>query len=528
LTFANSQTVAIWLAYSVGKGDWRDLFLARDEVAKTTQAEVLRVAKAYLKSSNRTLGEFSPTTSPDRAEIPATPDDVARFKDYKGGALVQEGEVFDPTPKNIEARVIRTTLPNGMKLVMFPKKTRGATVSAVVNIRFGDEKAVFGKSSDAELAGALLMRGTKTKNKQQIQDATDRLKAQINVYGGTSNASANVRTVAANLPDALRLTRELLRESTLPEAEFEQVRQQHIQQDESSKTEPNALASIELRRHLNAQYKRGDARYESTLDEDIEDLKAAKLEDVRNFYTQFYGPGEGEIVVSGQFDPEQIKKLATELFGDWKSPSHYERITRQYAPAEAINKKIETPDKQNSLFLAAAPMKIDDEDPDVAALTIAQIVFGGSPNSRLFMRIRIKDGLSYGAGAYFSMPTKEDAGEMSAYAISAPQNTPKVEADFNEELAKALKDGFTADEVEKAKKIYADQQAVGRAEEGSIANILSGRERWGRTMDWDAKRDAAVAAVTVDQVNAAFKKHVGPLAISIVKGGDFKKAGVYQ
>jgi hypothetical protein len=42
------------------------------------------------------------------------------------------------------------------------------------------------------------------------------------------------------------------------------------------------------------------------------------------------------------------------------------------------------------------------------------------------------------------------------------------------------------------------------------------------------KVTSVVATVTVDQVNAAFKKHIGPLAISIVKGGDFKKAGVYQ
>ena len=77
-------------------------------------------------------------------------------------------------------------------------------------------------------------------------------------------------------------------------------------------------------------------------------------------------------------------------------------------------------------------------------------------------------------------------------------------------------------------RLRADQQAVSRAEEGSIAGILATRERWGRTMEWDAVRDAAVAAVTADQVNAAFKKHIGPLAISIVKGGDFKKAGVYE
>jgi zinc protease len=528
LTLANSQTVAIWLGYEVGSSDWRELFLSRDEVAKVTPAEVLRVAKAYLKSSNRTLGEFIPTASPDRAEIPATPDDAERFKDYKGGASVQEGEAFDPTPQNIEARVIRATLPNGMKLVMFPKKTRGATVNASVDVRFGNEKAVFGKSGVGELAGALLMRGTKTKNKQQIQDETDRLKAQVSIWGWDTGASGHVKTVAANLPEALKLLRELLRESTFPEAEIEQVRLQRIQEDESNKTEPSALASLEMKRHLNAEYKRGDHRYVKTLDEKIEDLKAVTPEEARNFYAQFYGPGEGEIVVSGQFDPEQIKKLAGELFGDWKSPAQYERIKENYAPVDAINKKIETPDKQNSIFLVGAPMKIDDEDPDTAALTIAQIVFGGSPNSRLFARIRIKDGLSYGVGAYFSMPTKDDGGTFDAYAIAAPQNAPKVEADFNEELAKALKDGFTADEVEKAKKIYADQKAVSRSEEGTLAFILAGREQWGRTMEWDAGRDAAVAAVTVDQVNAAFKKHVGPLAISIVKGGDFKKAGVYQ
>ena len=528
LELANSQNVAIELGSAIGSGDWRDFFLDREEVAKVTPADVLRVAKAYLKSSNRTLGEFIPTTTPDRAEIPPTPTPAERFKDFKGGAAEQQGEAFDPTPANIEARVQRSTLPNGMKLVLFPKKTRGGMVSALVNIRFGDEKSLFGKSIDGDLAGSLLMRGTKTRNKQQIQDETDRLKAQINVNGSVNGASANIRTSGANLPDALRLVRDLLRESTFPEAEFEQVRLQHIEGAESGKTDPQALTSLELRRHLNERYPKGDVRYVDTLDESIEELKAAKLEDVRQFYQHFYGPGEGEIVVSGQFDPVEIKKLVGELFGDWKSPAKYERIKRTYAPVEAINKKIETPDKQNSLFLGGAPIKINDDSPDAAALTIAGMVFGGTPDSRLFMRIRIKDGLSYGAGAQYSLPTVDDNGLLTVYAISAPQNTPKVEVDYNEELQKALKGSFTDDEVAKAKKMWIDQQTVSRTEEGSIAGILASRERWGRTMDWDAKREAAVAALTADQVNAAFKKYMDSLQISIVKGGDFKKVNAYQ
>jgi zinc protease len=105
---------------------------------------------------------------------------------------------------------------------------------------------------------------------------------------------------------------------------------------------------------------------------------------------------------------------------------------------------------------------------------------------------------------------------------------PKLEAAFNEELAKALKDGFTADEVEKAKKTWLDERAVARAEESSVASLLMSRERWGRNMDWDAKLEAAVAAVTPQQVNDAFRRHVNPAALTVVKGGDFKKAGAFQ
>ena len=528
LAFTNSQTMAIMIGGDVGNGDWRGFFLLRDEVGKVTPADVERVAKIYLKSSNRTLGEFIPTATPDRAEIPATPDPAARFKDYKGGDTIQQGEVFDPTPQNIEARVIRATLPNGLKLVMFPKKTRGGTVVVAMNVRFGDEKSLFGKSTAGELAGAMLMRGTKTKNRQQIQDETDRLKAQISVGGDDESISANVRTIEANLGDSLRFVRELMREPSFPASEFDLIRQQRIAQAEAGKTEPNNLASLEMSRYFNARYPRGDVRYVSTLDEDIEELKKTTVEDAKQFYRQFYGAGEGEIVVSGQFDPDQIKKLTFDLFGDWKSASRYQRITNSYARLEAINRKIETPDKQNAIFLIGMPLKMNEDDPDAAALSIAGMVFGGSPNSRLFQRIRVKDGLSYGAGATFSMPAKDDNGRMSGYAIAAPQNTPKVETDFNEELARALKDGFTADEVEKAKKTWLDQRMQERTEEGRVAAILSSRERWGRTLQWDAKREAAVSALTPQQVNDAFKRYVDSQSISIVKGGDFKKVGAFQ
>jgi zinc protease len=488
-----------------------------------TEADVLRVAKAYLKESNRTTGLFIPTKSPDRAEIPATPDVATLLKDFKGGEAISQGESFDTSPANIEARLVRVKLANGTKLVMLPKKTRGGTVVAQLMVRFGDEKSLFGKGATAQLAGALLMRGTKNKSRQQIQDEMDKLKARMSVSGGANNATVNIETVEANLPGALKLAAEILREPAFPENEFEQVRQQRIAGIEAGKSDPQNLALTELQRHMASQYPRGDLRYVSTSDEAIEDLKKVTLDDVRNFYKQFYGVSEAELVVSGQFDKAEVQKLAGDLFGDWKSAMAYKRPLTPYSKLSVVDRKIETPDKQNSVFLAGLRLKMSDDDPDYPALALGNFIFGSSSGSRLYKRIREKEGLSYSVLSQMNIPTQDDGATFLGFAISAPQNAAKVEASFKDELARTLKDGFTADEVATQKKALLDERAVGRSQDQALAGTIAVRERFGRTMKFDEGMDAKIAALTVDQVNAAFRRHIDPSAISYFKAGDFKK-----
>jgi len=469
LEMTNSESVGLMFSESAAIGDWRLLYLSRDQTKAITPEDIQRVAKAYLKPSNRTLGEFIPTKDPDRAEIPLTPDITALLKDYKGGAAVAQGESFDLTPANIESRLTRVKLPNGMKLVMLPKKNRGGTVIATLQGRFGDEKSLFGKVTAASMTGALLMRGTKNKTRQQIQDETDRLKAHVGVSGGPNFAGASIETTEANLAGALRLAAECLMEPTFPETEFEQVRQQRIAQVETNKSDPQNLAFIEYQRHLNASYPRGDVHYTPTPDEQIEDLKKVTLAEAKKFYQDFYGGGTGEIVVVGQFNKDEIQKVVTELFGNWKTPVPAQRILNPYKKVAPENQKIETPDKQNAVFLATVSFPFSDEEPDYPALAMASYIFGGTPASRLWQSIREKQGLSYMVQSMVSVPTKDTGANMMGIAISAPQNAPKVEASFKEELARVLKDGFTKEEVDAAKKAFLDERKVGRSEDGQLA-----------------------------------------------------------
>src|SRR5204862_5529603 len=85
MRMTNSQSIGLNLTEWVAMGDWRLMFLNRDRIKDVTPEDVARVARPYLRESNRTIGEFIPTTRPERAEVPATPDLVAILKENKGG-----------------------------------------------------------------------------------------------------------------------------------------------------------------------------------------------------------------------------------------------------------------------------------------------------------------------------------------------------------------------------------------------------------------------------------------------------------
>jgi len=197
LSLNNTEGIALELSEWQGMGDWRLMFLFRDRIKGVTLAQVQKAAEKYLIESNRTVGVFVPDKAPVRAEVPAAPDVTALVKDYKGAALVSEGEAFDATPTNIDKRTIRGDLAGGIKLSFINKKTRGAQVIATLQLHFGDENTLKGQEFAAQFAGQMLMRGTAKHTRQQIKDEFDRLKASVMVAGSATGASARGASRAA-------------------------------------------------------------------------------------------------------------------------------------------------------------------------------------------------------------------------------------------------------------------------------------------------------------------------------------------
>ena len=545
---ADAQQIGLGLTTPISQGDWRLMFLDYDRVRNVTPEDLVRVAKTYFKESNLTVGVFIPDAAPDRAPIPQAPNLQTVFANYKTSVTVSRAEEFDPTPANIEKRLVRSRLPNGMKVAMLPKKMAGGMVSAAIELHFGDAKTLAGQNAAAQLAGSLLMSGTKTKTRQQIQDEMEKLNARILVTGGgggggfggrggggrggpatgggSSSASATIMAKPENLAAAMRLAVEILREPAYPEAEFDRVKSQRLRALENAPTQPEQLAAQELQRHL-SPFTKDDPQYTAAREEQLAEMKKLTLGDVRKFHDGFYGASHGELVVVGEVDQAAIQKLAAELLGNWNSPAPYARLTSTYRKVEAINRKIETPDKENAQFEAGLRIGMSETDPDYPAMVLANYMFGGSITARMPDRIRNKEGLSYGASSRFTAPADGDAALLSATVSSNPANTPKVEASFLDELRKTLAGGFTAAEVADAKKAYQDSRTVNRSQESALVGLIASHEQLGRTLLYDEQLEARIQALTVDQINAVFRKYVDPAEVTIVKAGDFKKVNVY-
>ncbi|HEY6239622.1 MAG TPA: insulinase family protein, partial [Burkholderiales bacterium] len=516
LMLADSRELTSALSECAGIGDWRVLFLHRDRLKQLTVAEVQAAATRYLKPANRTLGTFLPTTEPDRAEIPPVPDLAAVLKDYRGSGAVAQGEDFNPTPSNIEARVIRKTLPGGMKLALLPKKTRGGTVIAQLALQWGDERSKENRAAACGITSAMLLRGTQKNTREQLRNHFDRLKANVDVSGD----GASIETVRDSLPEALRLMAEVLRQPSFPPEEFEQLRRSSLTGIDTQHSDPSALAGLALVRYLNP-YPPAHWLYTSTLDERSARLQGLSLDDVKKCYSDFYGASNSHLAVVGDFDPEQVARLVQELFGDWKSPRPYSRIPPLVADVSPLNSAINTPDKANAVLRTGMLLRLRDDNPDYPALLLANYVLGGSSDSRLMRRIREKEGLSYSVGSFLSADSFFERGSFGTYAIFAPQNRAKVEAAMEEELHKAAAAGFSGREIEAGKKGLLQARQLARSNDENLASRLVSYLVLDRTFLWEEDFERKTASLTPKIVNETLRRYIDPARLSIVKAGDF-------
>ena len=525
LSAANSQGIAIALSDWAAQGDWRLFLLHRDRLEKVTADDVNRVAGEYLQQTNRTAGLFEPANSSDRTTIPLSPDIAEMIGDYKGREQIAQGEAFDPAPLAIENRLSRQNFNSDMRVTLLPKKTRGETVNFRLTLRYGNLDSLRGKATAAELLPVMLKRGTKTRNHQEIQDELDRYRAQLRFAGEAGRVTVSFQTTRVNLPAVLEIAKDMLRNSTLPADELAFVVESRLATAEQNLSEPTAIASNVVQRKI-SPYESDDPRYHSTLQESIERMKTVTIDEIREVYETLLQGDAGELTIVGDFDEEPTVAAVQQIVSGWKSDKEFEWIPRQAANlTEGSFEKINTPDKANAMYFAAFTLPMQSNHPDYPALAVGNYILGGGAlSSRLGNRVRREEGLSYGIQSSIQASSLDPRAVFYIYAISNPQNADRVHEAIQEELKRMLQDGITETELNEQRGGLLQSRELKRTKDNTLAQTLATYARAKYTMQFAANFEDQVQALTVDDVNAAMRKHINPDRLQIVIAGDFEKA----
>jgi zinc protease len=292
---------------------------------------------------------------------------------------------------------------------------------------------------------------------------------------------------------------------------------------EQGLTDPQALAQRKVARAL-SPYPQDDPRYVPEIEEEMALLKGVTRDQVEALYQKFLGGENGELSIVGDFDPAEIIPSVESLLDGWKSSEKYSRIPRPATKLDGGNERILTPDKKNAVYLAAMPLTMKDSDPEYPALAIGNYLLGGGAlSSRLGDRIRQKEGLSYTIQSQLQASSLDENTLFRVYAISNPENSDKVQKAVAEEIEKLMKDGLLPGELEKARQGWLQQQQIMRSNDAMLARMLGSNLVSGRTMDFYAKQDAAIAKLTADDILKALRKRIDPKKMFITTAGDFEK-----
>ena len=537
-TINNASSMMQTLSSASALGDWRLWFLQRDRIAAVTPEEVNRVANTYFKTHNRTIGRFIPVDQPQRLSVPAVESIADMVKDYKGGAAIESGEEFDPTPENIDKRTMVVDL-DGIKVAMLPKKNRGDTVNMTLTLRYGNEDSLKNLSTAAGMLPSMLMAGTKNYDRQALRQKLVDLGVRLGAGGGmgggrrggrgggggaAGSLSLSLEAKKDSIADGIKMLAEVLRNPAFSEEEFEQLRAQSVAMMSQMTTEPAMLANTQLSQAL-SDYEKGDVRYARSVEETIEEMKSISLDRIVSVYKDQLSAGIGEVAIVGDFEPEVALKEIKEALKDWETSTKFERVERTAKKGLTGSKgDILTPDKANAVFLTGLSFSMNEDSEDDTPLEIGNFILGGGTlSSRLGDRIRQKEGLSYGVTSSVSIPSRGDDARFTINAITNPENIDAVEKAAMEELNRFIELGPTEQELADAKKAYLEARKIGRASDGAIAGQLASNLDLGRSMAYVAKEEKQIEQLTPTDVQKAFKKYIDPKKLVIIRAGDFKK-----
>lgn len=404
-----------------------------------------------------------------------------------------------------------TKLENGLTLFVVEDHRQPMVAVTLMLPGAGSSSQPADKAGLAAMTASLLRQGTATRSAQQIAESIDRVGGSLNAFAGADSTEASVNVLTNALDIGFELLADIVQKPAFADAEIERWRRQSLSSLQVAYRDPEYLRDI-----VGQRVAYGDHPYAFPTDGFPSTVSSLTRDDVASFYRERYTPSGSYVAVAGDITPAMATELVRKHFGNWKGPASPE--PKAAAPAQqrriVVVDQPEAVQTQFGMFGTAVARN----HPDWIPLLLANQILGGGFNSRLNLRLRAKEGLTYGARS--SLDGGRLAGLLNVTSFTRTEETGKAINVMLEVVNDFRKNPATAAELSEATSYVSGVFAIQSETAGAVADrVLTSALNNLADDYWQTYRER-VRRVTAADVSRAVEQHVVPEQLSIVAVGN--------
>ena len=503
-----------------GDAAYADRLLAA--IQATSAADVQRVARAIFNENRRVVVNYLPAaegavgdTITTSSTIAARPLSIPQ-SEIEIVTLAPEAERVQPPAPGapVSARIPATherTLSNGLRVIVASNRAL-PLISADLRVASGSASDPNGRAGVAGLTADLLPRGTQTRSATEVARQIESLGASLGAGAGVDSSAVSLQTRSDRAEEAFTVFADVVRNPAFAGEELDRARQQSLDGLMVALSEPGSIASFAMTRALY-----GEAPYGALASPNT--LQAITTQDAQTYHTAYWRPDNAVLVITGDVSAEEGFALAERHFGAWPQPSGARPANPDASAHAASARTIVIDLPQTGQAAVSMGMRgVSRQDADYFPLLVANNVLGGGYSARLNAEIRIRRGLSYGAGS--SLAARMAPGPIVASAQTRNDAAVQVYQLMRAEIARIGAEAAPAAELSARKAVLIG--SFGRSVEttAGLAGQISTLALFGLPPERLNTYVADITAVTPEQARAAAARYFVLDRADVVVVGD--------
>jgi zinc protease len=503
-----------------GDAAYADRLLAA--IQATTAADVQRVARSILNEQRRVVVRYLPDEEGATGDTVVTSPNIQAptlnipQSDIPVFTLAAEGQREAPpapgTP--VDARIpdsSQRTLANGLRVIVAPNRAL-PLVSADLRVASGGSADPADRAGLASMTADLLTRGTTTRSATEIARQIESLGADISSGAGVDSSAVSLQTRADRVDEAFTVFADVARNPAFAQEELDRAQQEALDGLQVALSQPGSIAGFAMTRAIY-----GEAPYGAVASE--RSLSAITRDELGVYHSTYWRPDNAVLVIAGHVSPEEGFALAERHFGEWPRPVAA-RPAQPDASASAPGPRaivIDLP-QTGQAAVSMGLRGVARTDADYFPLLVANNVLGGGYSARLNNEIRIRRGLSYGAGS--SLQARMAPGPIVASAQTRNDAAVQVYQLMRAEIDRIGDELVPESELTARKAVLIG--GFGRSIEttSGLAGQISTLALYGLPPERLGAYVSDVSSVTPEQARAAAARYFDPDRADVVIVGD--------